>query len=289
VGNILATQGMSGKLKTKKIRAIQPSPIHSIKIPGLGRFAFSRDQGEASLLSPWAMNSHLAAHHFDGDGVHVQSYDLGSGLTTQSLAIALSNQGVSANNTGNTLGLLKYMSSGTGTTAAAAQDYQLQTQSGPVTSALTPTLGFSGTNATMQWVGTINYSGTLAITEWGLFAGGGTVGSQYNTSTDTFTSTTATPGTSPSWTTNTWAGGYIVIATTGPVIGFITSNSATALTVNPGWANATSGGGSATTPSSNTAINIYPLMADHKVFSAINVVSGDSIQFTYTLTVQSGT
>jgi hypothetical protein len=31
-----------------------------------------------------------------------------------------------------------------------------------------------------------------------------------------------------------------------------------------------------------------PVMWDHKVFSAINVVNGDSIQFTYTLTISSG-
>lgn len=236
---------------------------------------------------PLAFSTHLGAQHIRGGQV-VKTYDLGSGLTTQSLAIMLANQGVSAT-AANTLGLLKYMSSGTGATAAAASDYQLQTQSGPVTTALTPTLGLVADNATMQWVGTISYSGTLAITEWGLFAGGGTVGSQYTTATDTFTATSATPGTGPGWTANQWAGGYVVqVASATPVIGAITANSTTALTISPGWATANGTGGSGTTPSSNTAMTIYPLMADHKVFAAINVVSGDSIQFTYTLTVNSG-
>jgi hypothetical protein len=31
-----------------------------------------------------------------------------------------------------------------------------------------------------------------------------------------------------------------------------------------------------------------PVMWDHKVFSAINVNNGDSIQFTYLLTINSG-
>lgn len=252
-----------------------------------GRVLWTPDTGDSNLAGEMYLMSHLSAVHIKADGTRTK-YDLGSGLTTQSLALALANQGVSAANA-NTMGLIKYMTTGTGSTAAAAQDFQLQTQSGNVSGALTPTLGLSADNSTMQWVGTISYTGAVAVTEWGLFAGGGTVGSQYNTSTDTFTATTATPGSNPSWTVNTWAGMYVVqVASATSVIGLITSNSGTALTINPGWANQTAGGGSGSTPSSNTAMNIYPLMADHKVFSAINVNNGDSIQFTYTLTVNSG-
>lgn len=279
------TVGPRGQLDTKVIR---PHRAHGLHIPKVGRLLFTRDPGAALKVAREHFQTHLHAHHFDGDGKLKASHDLGSGLTTQALALALANQGVSAANAA-TLSTLKYMSSGTGTTAAAASDYQLQTQAGAVTTALTPTLGLAADNATMQWIGTINYTSTLAITEWGLFGGGGTVGSQYNTSTDTFTATTATPGTSPSWTVNTWAGMYVVeVASATPVIGLIASNSATALTVSPGWAQANGTGGSGSTPASNTAMNIYPLMGDHKVFGAISVVNGDSIQFTYTLTVNSG-
>ena len=42
------------------------------------------------------------------------------------------------------------------------------------------------------------------------------------------------------------------------------------------------------TPGSTEAYTLRPVMWDHKVFSAINVVNGDSIQFTYTLTISSG-
>jgi hypothetical protein len=251
-----------------------------------GRFLWSRDTGD-SLKANAYFNSHLSAVLIRSDGSN-KKYDLGSGLTTQSLALALANQGISASNA-NTMGLLKYMTSGTGTNGAQAYDFQLQTQNGNVTGVLTPTLAASADNATMQWVGTIAYSGSIAVTEWALFAGGGTVGSQYNTSTDTFAATTATPGSSPSWVVNTWAGMYIVqVASATSVIGLVTSNSATALTINPGWANQTVGGGPGSTPSSNTAMNIYPLMGDRKQFAAINVNNGDSIQFTYTLTVNSG-
>ena len=41
-------------------------------------------------------------------------------------------------------------------------------------------------------------------------------------------------------------------------------------------------------PGSTEAYALRPLMWDHKVFSAINVVNTDSIQFTYSLTISSG-
>lgn len=270
------------------MKLFQKNPFSNVLARKFGYALVHDPNGTADWFGgPLAFSTHLGANHIRGGKV-IEKYDLGSGLTTQALALALANQGVSAANA-NTLGLLKYMSSGTGSVAAAAADYQLGTQSGPVTTALTPTLGLTADNSTMQWVGTITYGGTLAITEWGLFAGGGTVGSQYTTATDTFTATTATPGTGPAWTANQWAGMYVVVVSSAtPVIGLISSNSTTALTVNPGWAQANGTGGSGTTPSSNTSMTVYPLMADRKVFAAINVVSGDSIQFTYTLTVNSG-
>jgi hypothetical protein len=94
--------------------------------------------------------------------------------------------------------------SGTGTTAAAVGDTTLQTQAGPTTRA-TGTKSKPAANQ-IRSVGTISYTSTLAITEWGLFdqsAQGGTL-----------------------------------------------------------W--------------------------DRRVFAAINVVNGDSIQFTYTSTIASG-
>ncbi len=70
----------------------------------------------------------------------------------------------------------KYHDSGTGTTAAAIGDTALQTQAGPSTRAT----GTQDTATTGHYKssGTINYTGTLAITEWGLFnqaAQGGTL------------------------------------------------------------------------------------------------------------------
>lgn len=62
---------------------------------------------------------------------------------------------------------------------------------------------------------------------------------------------------------------------------FIESNSGAALTIAQA-----SNDGSRGPPTNNTTFDIWPLMADHKTFSVINVNNGDSIQFTYTLTTQ---
>lgn len=101
---------------------------------------------------------------------------------------------------------MKFHDSGTGVTAAAVGDTDLQTAAGPTTRA-TGTQN-NGTSKTYITVGTITYAGTLAITEW------------------------------------------------------ILANQATR------------GAGT--------------VILDHAVFSAINVASGDSIQFTFTLTLPDG-
>jgi len=100
---------------------------------------------------------------------------------------------------------MNFHDSGVGIVAAAVGDTALGTASGPTTRA-TGTKSQPSANI-IRSVGTISYTSTLAITEWGLF------------------------------------------------------NTASRATVN---------------------------LWDRKVFAAINVSSGDSIQFTYSLTVNSG-
>lgn len=100
---------------------------------------------------------------------------------------------------------MNFHDSGTGVAAAAVGDTTLGTPAGPTTRA-TGTKSQPTANQ-IRSVGTIAYTGTLAITEWGLFS---------------------------------------------------TANRAT--------------------------LNLW----DRRVFTAINVVNGDSIQFTYTLTINSG-
>ena len=216
-----------GYLEAELIKASKKHPRKAFhfKVPGLGRMYFTRDQGESMLFGGNYLVSRLGAEHRDARGKLVKRYDFGSGLTTYGLALGLANEWVSNTNAA-CLKTFQYMTSGTGTTTAASQDFQLQTQSGPVTGAVTPTVGVGSGNSTgtLQWVGTIAYTTTLAITEWGLFAGGGLYGVPAgftNTSTDTFTSATATPGTSQTWTAHAYAGEYIVQVASGTsVIGF---------------------------------------------------------------------
>lgn len=162
--------------------------------------AIARDKGQALLTAGQMFDTHLVARHIRGGRV-VGEYDLGSGVVTTAGVVALASY---FNNAATNLSTFKYHDSGTGTTAAAVGDTDLQTAAGPTTRA-TGSQGAS-TN-TYTTVGTISYTSTLAITEWGLFLD-------------------ATRGSDTMW--------------------------------------------------------------DRKVFSAINVVSGDSIQFTYVLTITAG-
>jgi len=173
-----------------------------IKLPVIGRLALIYDkQGSANgFPGGIAFHSNLRAALIR-DGVEIRKLDLGSGLVTNAGVAFLADDWVDASQE---ITNMNFHDSGTGTVAAAVGDTALGTQAGPATRATG-----TKTNPTapeVRTVGTIAYTSTLAITEWGLFnqsAQGGTL-----------------------------------------------------------W--------------------------DRKVFAAINVVSGDSIQFTYTLTVTSG-
>lgn len=228
--------------------------------------------------------------------------DLGSGLVTNIGVTALANEAITlASPSGariNTLFLANFHASGTGATAAAATDFKIQTISSnggqtPVSGA--QSIDTSSTIAVPKYktVATISYTGSEAVTEWGLFTNGTlstTTGTPFTaTSATTFTAT-ATPFTASS-TTVQGLQQQIVVAGTTTVLGLISSNTTSVGTLfnngTTGWfTQAAQTAGS--TPGSTEAYTLRPIMWDHKVFSAINVVNGDSIQFTYTLTVNSG-
>lgn len=283
-----------------------PHKIRELRLP-FGRFAFTRDKGDVNAFGPLfgtsAFSSRLEGVHHKADGGKPDYYDWGSGLTTQSLSLALIQELVSNTNAA-TMAQLKYMQSGTGATAAAYTDFALQTattstsQSGGFTTSITPTYAVADNGASKNqyfnliYTGTLNYTGSVSVTEWGLFAGNVTPPTGFtNTSADTFTASSATPTVSQTWTAHAYAGITVAqVAAATSTIGFVVDNSATALNIGPAWvyASSTVSGSPATTPSSNTALTLLPLMADHKVFASVGVGSGDSIAFTYTLTCQSG-
>ncbi len=276
-----------------------------VKVPGLGRAALVWDR-DGSATYPGGMNfrTNLKAKLIHNGKVEGER-DLGSGLVTNVGVLALANDfGWSAVNALNSLfAKLKWHASGTGATAAAATDIKLQTPStrgGQTPVAGTQVLVSAANLQKYQSVATITYSvGTEAVTEWGFFAYGSTLPATTALSDATgspFTAGTATQGTTTGTTltasSSTVMGQQLsIFENTGnatPSWGLVTSNTTSAVNV-PAWYKVSDGTTGATPANTNTYV-IRPIMWDHKVFSAINIdgAAGDSIQFTYTLTISSG-
>lgn len=291
-----------------------------LKLPK-GRLGLTVDRGDALNMAGLGFGTNLGIHVIR-DGKYRKAkdiypfwhrfwqnikpeevaIDLGSGLVTNIGAQALANEAVTlASPSGariNLLFLASWHATGTGATAAASTDFKLQTISTnggqtPVQGAMTVSTTETGAVPKIQSQATIAYTGGEAVTEWGLFT------------SNTLSSTTGTPFTATSATSWTDTGSAqtassstvqglqqtIVIPGTTTVYGLNQSNTTHVATLNnngtTGWfkqADGTAG----STPGATEAFTIRPIMWDHKVFSAINVLNGDSIQFTYTLTVTSG-
>ena len=122
----------------------------------------ARDSGQAILTAGQMFDTHLVARHIR-KGKVIREYDLGSGVVTTAGVNALANYFDAG---GVTLSTWNFHDSGTGATAAAIGDTDLQTPAGPTTRATGSQASSTNTYTT---VGTIAYTGTLAITEWGLF------------------------------------------------------------------------------------------------------------------------
>jgi hypothetical protein len=278
-----------------------------IRIPKLGRIAIAFDYeptGEASMF-PAGMGfrgSNLSLKHFDRRGLLIEERDLGSGLTTNVGSLALANDGMwTATNALNSLfAKMKYHASGTGVTAAAATDIKLQTPS--TFGGQTPVVGtqvlVSAANLQKyQTVATIAYTGGESVTEWGLFSYGSTL-----PAVTSLTDATGSPFTAGAATTGTITG-TVLTASSATVMGqqmsifdntnatrvswgLVTSNTTSVITV-PAWYK-TADGTAGTAPVNADTYLIRPIMFDHRVFASVGVSSGDSIQFTWTLTINSG-
>lgn len=262
--------------------------FHSLK-DFLSEFVKGSEDAVSAVLFP----TNLTAHHYDGDGKLKHIHDLGSGLTTNIAALALANDFGWASPSAaaiNTLKACNFHATGTGATAAAQTDIKLQTAD-----AVTPVSGvqtlISAANVQkLQTIATLSYAGSEAVTEWGLFnsatlttATG--IGTPFTATTASSATVTGTPLTASS-TTVQGAQQSIVLPGTTTVWGLVTANTTSVLTV-PAWYKVADGTLGAT-PGATEAYTKLALMWDHKVFAAINVLSGDSIQFTYQLTVNSG-
>lgn len=294
-------------------------------LPLVGRFAVVPDRhGAGGLAANTAFKTNLSVQVFDKDGnaKKVRDYfgsnkfdrlkhtflyrnketlDLGSGLVTNVGVMAMANDFAWASPSAsavNTIKLANFHATGIGTTAAAATDWKLQTVSGA--GGQTPVAGTQSIDSTStmavpkyKTVATVTYTGTEAVTEWGLFLGStlsSTTGTPFTAATATTFTATATPFTASS-TTVQGLQQQIVVPGTTTVLGLIASNTTSVGTLvnnttTGWWTQAAQTAGA--TPGSTEAYTLRPVMWDHKVFAAINVNNGDSIQFTYTLTINSG-
>src|SRR5215471_15142445 len=280
-----------------------------VRLGPLGRFGIAWERNGEALFFPAGMwwGTDLSIKHFDHRHRLIEERDLGSGLTTNVGSLALANDALwSATNALNSLfAKMKYHASGTGATAAAATDIKLQT---PFTSNTAPIV--AGTQLLVsaanlqkyQTVATISYdTGTgnpTAITEWSLFSYGSTL-----PAVTALSDSTGTPFTAGSATTGTVTGTVLtpssgtamgqqmaIIENTGnatPHWGLVTSNTNQIVNV-PAWYKVADGTAAGTFPANTNAFVHRPVMFDHRVFAAVNVSNGDSIQFTWTLTINSG-
>lgn len=292
-------------------------------LPLLGRFAVVSDRhGAGGLAADTAFKTRLEVKVFNKDGqerrvrdffggsklqkaFHAALYrnktvlDLGSGLVTNVGVLSIANDPFwSASLNLATLKLANYHASGTGTTAAAATDFKLQTVS--TLGGQTPIAGAQSIDSTStmavpkyKTVSVISYVGSEAVTEWGLFSTNtllATAGTPLTAATAFAFTATGTPYTASSPTVQGLQSQIIVPATTA-VLGLIGGNTTSGGSLvnnstTSWWTQAAQIAGA--TPGATEAFTLRPVMFDHKVFAAINVNAGDSIQFTYTLQINSG-
>jgi hypothetical protein len=262
-----------------------------------GRIFATRDIGDSKMHSKMYFQSRLEALIFRAGSDKPEYRDLGSGLVTNVGVTAMMNDWNWPSPSGaavNTLKLANWVATGTGATAAAATDIQCQTLAAPTTANAVSGAqsNVSAANSqTFRQITTINYTTTLSISEWGLHSAqvlSANTGTPFTAGTATTGTVTATPYTASS-TTVQGETGLIVQDTTAasPFYGVVISNTTSVLTV-PGWYLVSNGTLSGVNPVNADALLLKPVMWDHKVFTAIGVNNGDSIQFTYSLLINSG-
>jgi hypothetical protein len=268
----------------------------SLKLPfKRGRVMWVPERDEAIISSNQFFGTNLSMQHFDRRGRLVEQRDLGSGLVTN-VGVDLMAWNDEANVLGATLSIMTQQAIGTGATAAAAADYYLQTPQGTTNLSGTTNGYMAGAQSVVapnqiKSIATFTATGAIAVTEWILAMSNAAA---FTGRSATSTDATHLNDTGAAFTTagNGLKGWAVEAATTAintpttTAFGIVTANTATALTVGNGWFTLANAG--ASTPGGTTNYVVYPAIWDHKVFSVVNLANGDSIQFTYTLTINSG-
>lgn len=290
----MSALGLSASLKP---RLVPSGKVRTLTIPRFGRVAFSRDSGEGGLFDSLLLSTRLRAIVRDPAGRLVEERELGSGLVTNVGVLALAQDafcpGV-ATNPANLFANLKWQAWGIGTTAAAVTDIKLESAAlanGSSTEAqeATNTLSTNG-EGKPKLISTriLKAESTLAITEWGIFTAkalGPTTGTPLTAVSATSGTVTGTPLTASSATAIGETLKIVNTASSADSWGLITKNTTSVVTV-PAWYLTSSG--AVKEPTSTSAYVLRPVMFDRRVFSAINVVTGNTVEFPYELEVKSG-
>lgn len=286
-----STMSMKGDLGAELVRAPQPHKLHRLRTP-MGSVILTRDRGQASIAGKDMFSTNFqAVHRRNGRILDVQ--DLGSGLVT--------NIGVNlmANDFGWTTATLKAMNFhavGSGSTAAAASDFFLQTAigAGSLTGSTNGYMTGTQTNPLQgqyRTTSTFTAASTITINEWVLamsnaspFTGRSATSTTSNSLTDTGASFTTAGSGLAQWSVE--ANSTAINTPTSTVMGQVASNTSTALTLLNGWL--TLANAAASTPSGTTNYVVYPSIWDHKIVGPFTLNSGDQLQLTYTLTINAG-
>src|SRR5208283_2027692 len=169
--------GMRGDLKPRLTN--KTSTVYGFTIPKFGRFAYTRDPGEAAMFLGGMFSTHLGAIVREPDGKIIEERDLGSGLITHIGVLALANDSNWQTEVAepiNTLNVCKYHDWGTGVGAAEIFNFKLETKAEneagvkkavAATSSVLKYIAASG-NSKLISTGklTEGNAGPTAITEW---------------------------------------------------------------------------------------------------------------------------
>ena len=299
--------GMRTSMKPRRI-SDKKSKAYGFNIPKLGRFSWTRDPGEAELgFKSGLLQTHLMAivrgPDYSERGVQrigeiIEEIDLGSGLVTNIGVTALAYDWGWQTKVAepiNTFNVCKWHAWGTGTTAAAKTDFELEAYAKPTEANANAVEGVNslkfenkGKNQKLVSTATITASSSVAVTEWGLHSyeklkpttveSESSTGSSLTGKTAAFTESKSEARGEQNkvvWAEKSEA-----------VIGLIEKSTTTVVTI-PGWIKAGKEE-TGTTPEAKSKFRIIPVLFDHRVFSVINVESGNKIEFPWELEIQAG-
>ena len=301
----------SAKMTAKMVPNVwrpQAAKVRNFRLPGDWRVGIAKDPGNGDIFTEHMMHTHLWGHIRNSEGKLIEICDLGSGKITNMGVQALLLDGKMPNTStavNQLMANLKWHAWGTGVTAEATTDAKMQTPAAPTATecqegTFTYTSSGEGTtgNIFKNTSPKITAGGTLAITEWGMFNGKkleNVTSLAEQTANAATASTIGVAGTPFTASTTSVRGevGYAAQVKTlsaggGEAYGIITASTTSQLTVQAFYKDSSATLGAVGTPEATSKFTVNPVMFDHRVFTVINLSTGNTIEFPWELTITSG-